>query len=116
MAATTLQTTAVPVRPPATQILVQGEDNSPFQRLGFNFLLVFIFLAFSRVFDVKFSFLHITGISYRVVFATVLLSRGFVTALNTKIGRALLGFTFCFAASVPFSIWRRGSLPVFRDG
>src|SRR5262249_39998166 len=70
----------------------------------------------SRIFDVKFSFLHITGISYRVVFAAVLLSGGFKTALATKIGRAMLGFTFCFGASVPFSIWKGGSLPVFKDG
>ena len=91
------------------------EEISPFQRFGFQFLLVFLFLAFSRVFDVKFSFLHITGASYRVVFAMVLLSRGFITALNTNIGRAMLGFTVCFGLSVPFSLWRGGSLPIFRD-
>jgi O-antigen ligase len=113
MAATTLQPTAFP----ATQVSYTQLDNySPFQRLGFSFYLLFLFLAFSRVFDVKFSFLHITGISYRVVFAMVLLSGGFKIALGTKIGRAMLGFTICFGASVPFSIWKGGSLPVFKDG
>jgi O-Antigen ligase len=117
MAATTLQTSAFPVRSYIAQVSAPaGDQTSPFQKVGFNFLLVFIFLAFSRVFDVKFSFLHITGISYRIVFAMVLLSRGFVTALNTNIGRAMLGFTFFFGLSVPFSIWRGGSLPLFRDG
>jgi O-antigen ligase len=94
-----------------------GTDNtSAFERLGFNVLLVFLFLAFSRIFDVKFGNLHITGIAFRLVFAMVLLSRGFITALATPIGKAMLGFTFCFGASVPFSIWKGGSLPLFRDG
>src|SRR5262249_30333079 len=117
MAATTLPTSALPARPSIIQVSApSGEDTSPFQRIGFKFLLVFIFLAFSRVFDVKFSFLHITGISYRVTFAMVLLSGAFRIALNTSIGRAMLGFTIFFGLSVPFSIWRGGSLPIFRDG
>ena len=95
--------------------LLAGDDVSGFERLGFNVLLVFLFLAFSRIFDVKFGTLHITGIAYRVVFAMVILSRGFVTALGTPIGKALAGFTFFFGLSVPFSIWRGGSIPVFRD-
>jgi len=89
------------------------DDSSPFQRLGFSVLLVFVFLAFSRIFDVKFGNLHITGVAYRVVFAMVLLSRGFQIALKGSIGKALLGFTVCFGLSVPFSIWRNGSKDVF---
>jgi O-antigen ligase len=117
MAATTLPTTALPpARPVAQPVLVQTDEVSPFQSFGFQFLLVFLFLAFSRVFDVKFAFLHITGISYRIVFAMVLLSRGFAVALKTNIGRMMMGFTICFGLSVPFSIWKGGSLPVFRDG
>src|SRR5947208_16787831 len=122
MAATTLPTTAFPPRqavlqtgPAQSYAPAQAEETSPFQRFGFQFLLVFLFLAFSRVFDVKFSSLHITGISYRVVFAMAILSGGFVIALKTRIGKAMLGFTFWFGASVPFSIWRGGSIPVFRD-
>jgi O-antigen ligase len=89
------------------------DDTSPFQRLGFNVLLVFIFLAFSRIFDVKFGSLHITGAAYRLVFAMALLSRGFQVALSSNIGKALLGFTICFGVSVPFSVWRTGSKDVF---
>ena len=110
MAATTLQPTAFP----ATQVQYTSIDNySPFQRLGFNFLLLFLFLAFSRIFDVKFSSLHLTGISYRVVFAMVILSGGVKVALSDKIGRAMLGFTIWFGASVPFSLWKGGSVPYF---
>lgn len=88
---------------------------SAFERLGYNVLLVFLFLAFSRIFDVKFGNLHITGIAYRLVFAMVILSRGFITACQTKIGKALLGFTIWMGLSVPFSMWRGGSIPIFRD-
>ena len=98
---------------PFPLITVAVEGTSPFQRLGFNVLLVFIFLAFSRIFDVKFGNFHITGIAYRVVFAMVLLSRGFQVALNSSIGKAMLGLTVFFGLSVPFSVWRSGSKDIF---
>ena len=116
MTAATYHPKPYPYQPP--QIASSPADmnqTSSFERLGFNVLLVFLFLAFSRIFDVKFGTLHITGISYRLVFAMVLLSRGFVTALGTPIGKALMGFTFFFGLSVPFSMWRGGSIPIFRD-
>src|SRR4051794_1630609 len=115
MAATTFQPGPISAAytPPVSD--AHENETSQFQQFGFKFLLIFLFLAFSRVFDVKFSGLHITGFSYRIVFAMAILSRGFLVALNTKIGRALLGFTFCFGASVPFSIWKGGSMPVFID-
>jgi O-antigen ligase len=90
------------------------DESSIFQRLGFSVLLVFLFLVFSRIFDVKFGSLHITGVAYRVVFVLVLLSGGFLTALKSNIGKALLGFTVCFGLSVPFSLWRGGSQEVFQ--
>ena len=116
MTAATYQPRPYPYRPPVMVASpAAGNDISGFERLGFNVLLVFLFLAFSRIFDVKFGSLHITGIAYRVVFAMVILSRGFVTSLGTPIGKALAGFTFFFGLSVPFSIWKGGSIPVFRD-
>jgi O-antigen ligase len=116
MTAATYQPRRYPYQPPIMIGTPVGTDQtSAFERLGFNVLLVFLFLAFSRIFDVKFGNLHITGVAYRVVFAMVLLSRGFTTALATPIGKALLGFTIFFGASVPFSVWKGGSLPVFRD-
>ncbi|MEO8372458.1 MAG: O-antigen ligase family protein [Candidatus Solibacter sp.] len=90
-----------------------GEEMSQFERLGFNVLLVFIFLTISRIFDVKFGGLHITGAAFRVVLAMVLLSRAFVPALKTPIGKAMLGFTVCMCLSVPFSVWRTGSKNIF---
>jgi O-antigen ligase len=114
MAGSSYNSQRFPLAPlPGSAIAAPMEETSPFQRLGFNVLLVFVFLAFSRIFDVKFGFLHITGIAYRVVFAMVLLSRGFQVALSSNIGKALLGFTICFGVSVPFSVWRGGSKDIF---
>jgi hypothetical protein len=113
MAASTYNSQTFPLAQPTAPPIAPRVEESPFQRLGFNVLLVFVFLAFSRIFDVKFGFLHITGIAYRVVFAMVLLSRGFQVALKSNIGKAMLGFTVCFGLSVPFSVWRTGSKDVF---
>ena len=116
MTAATYHSQPFPLPPHrAVPIAVVADETSPFQRLGFNVLLVFLFLAFSRVFDVKFGNLHLTGIFYRIVFAMVILSRGFQVALKSNIGKVLLGFTFCFGLSVPFSVWRTGSKDVFQN-
>jgi O-antigen ligase len=113
MTAATSHTPAFSSSPQTVAPYAIANGSSPFQRLGFNVLLVFIFLAFSRIFDVKFGGLHITGIAYRLVFAMVLLSRGFQVALKTNVGKALLGFTVFFGLSVPFSLWRTGSKDIF---
>ena len=116
MSAATPYSQPFPLTPQtASPIAVRVDETSLFQGLGFAVLLVFLFLAFSRIFDVKFGTLHITGIAYRIVFVMVLLSRGFLVALKTNIGKALLGFTICFGLSVPFSVWKSGSLVLFRD-
>jgi O-antigen ligase len=83
--------------------------SSAFQRLGFTILVLYLFLIYSRIFDVKFSYLHIPGISYRVVFAMVVLSQAFVRALKSDIGKALAGFSVWFVLAIPGSVWRGGS-------
>ena len=82
---------------------------SGFQGLGFSLLILYLFLIFSRIFDVKLAFLHIPGISYRVIFAMVILSQAFLKALHSDVGKALLVFTVCFVLAVPTSLWKGGS-------
>jgi O-antigen ligase len=86
-----------------------------FARIGFGVLVFFLFLIFSRIFDVKFSSLHIPGISYRVILVMVLLSRAFLRALKSDIGRWLLFFTVWMACCIPVSMWRGGSWMLLRD-
>ena len=85
---------------------------SGFQRLGFSLLILYLFLIFSRIFDVKLAFLHIPGISYRVIFAMVILSQAFLKALHSDVGKALLVFTVCFVLAVPTSLWKGGSTQI----
>src|ERR1022692_4314444 len=99
MSAATPYSQPFPLTPQTASPIVRVDETSPFQGPGFNVLLVFLFLAFSRIFDVKFGALHITGISYRIVLVMALLCRGFQIALKTNIGKALLGFTICFGLS-----------------
>src|SRR5215472_8428107 len=115
--------TAVPFRPQAmpgqgipTTIStdVPGSTNA-FARIGFGVLVFFLFLIFSRIFDVKFSSPHIPGISYRVILVMVLLSRAFLRALKSDIGRWLLFFTVWMACCIPVSMWRGGSWMLLRD-
>jgi len=116
MPRTAFQMTVLPQADPIARPFLRLDNESPFQRVGFSFLVVFLFLAFSRVFDVKFTSLHGTGIAYRVAMVMTILSGAFVIALKTNIGKWMLGFTICFGLSVPFSIWKGGSLPIFKDG
>lgn len=85
-------------------------DSSAFQRLGFIILILYLFLIYSRIFDVKFAFLHIPGISYRLMLLMVVLSQGFIRALKTNIGKAMLGLTVWFLLAIPSSLWKGGSI------
>jgi O-antigen ligase len=110
--------TAAPITPhpviirqqhPPASIYSPGEV-STFQRFGFIILIVYLFLIYSRIFDVRLGSLHIPGISYRVILVILVLSQGFITALKTNIGKAMLGFTVWFVLAIPSSLWKGGSV------
>jgi O-antigen ligase len=88
---------------------------SGFQRLGYLLLLVYLFLSYSRIFDVKFGTLHIPGMTVRIIILMTILSRAFLPALKHSIGRAMYFFTFWFIVCIPFSVWRSGSWNVLTD-
>jgi len=110
-----IQALAKPV--PANQSVVDNADGSSgFQRLGFTILVLYLFLIYSRIFDVKFSFLHIPGISYRVIFVMVVLSQAFVRALKSDIGKPMLAFTVWLVLAIPGSLWKGGSTTLLLNG
>src|SRR5690349_6300208 len=92
-------TTAVPYQPPLRHFQPQVSAPQPmlandmpggisgFQRLGYGAPLLFLFLIYSRLFDVRFGFLHIPGISYRLILVMMVLGRAFLPALKHPIGR-----------------------------
>jgi O-antigen ligase len=113
------QTRQMPYRVAPPQPVLSSDmpgSVSGFQRLGYGILIGYLFLIYSRIFDVKFSYLHIPGIAYRVFLVMMLLSRGFVPALKHPIGKGMYFFTFWFCASIPFSMWKGGSLPFLTNG
>jgi hypothetical protein len=88
---------------------------SGFQHLGYVVLVVYLFLIHSRIFDVKFGFLHLPGISYRIILVTMLLSRAFLVGLKHPIGRSFYFFSAWFVLSIPFSMWKGGSTGVLME-
>jgi O-antigen ligase len=106
-----------PAYQPPTSSVALGvpENQDTFQRIGYGMLVFFLFLIYSRIFDVKFWWLHIPGIALRIMLAMVVLSRAFLKALRTNIGRAFLFFTVWMVVDIPFSMWRSGSFEHVRD-
>ncbi|HTS64590.1 MAG TPA: O-antigen ligase family protein [Candidatus Acidoferrales bacterium] len=92
----------------------QGSATSV-QQVGYAFLILYLFLIYSRIFDVKLSNLHIPGISLRIIIVTLVLTGAFVGALKTPIGKWFGFLTLWFVLSIPTSVWRRGSKDVLVD-
>lgn len=87
---------------------------NPFQMIGFGILLVFLFILFSRTFDVVLSSLQIPFTISCLVLAATVFSGGILRVWQHKIGRYLLGFTAWMGIAIPFSFWRSGSVAVFQ--
>jgi O-antigen ligase len=90
-------------------------ETSALQRLSFAILIAFLFMIFSRVFDIQLTWLHLPGISYRLVGIFLLITGTFIVAFRDRIGQCVLGFTACFLAAIAFSIWHTGSVQVLTD-
>jgi O-antigen ligase len=84
-------------------------------RIGAFVLLLFVYVAISRVFDLNFSYLHIPLLLSLVAATAMTLSGRLFAGLKTQMGGWYIALTCCFAASVPFGIWPRGSFDTFRD-
>lgn len=83
--------------------------------LGFNVLLCFIFMMFSRVFDMFLTGFHIPGIAQRVMIFVIIVSGSFTRAFQNRIGRYVLCFTVWMVLSLPFSVWKGGTFGVLTN-
>jgi len=92
----------------AAQVAARGVSNV--QGLGFTLLLCFLFMIFSRVFDMYLSRFHIPGFSERLMAVVVLVTGSFWRPFQTRIGKTLLWLTVWMVLGVPFSVWRVNSL------
>src|SRR5260370_40564967 len=82
---------------------------NPFGDVCFSTLLPFLFVLYSRIFDLKFSALHIPGLCLAAVIAASVLGGAFITAFSSRIGVFLLIFTIWLVIDIPFSVWQGGS-------
>ena len=80
------------------------------QGIGFAILLCFLFMIFSRTFDLFLVGFHIPGIAERLMAVVVIVSGSYWRAFQNSIGKRLLWFTGWMVLGVPFSVWRSGSL------
>src|SRR3974377_888083 len=69
-------------------------------RLSFAILLAFLFMIFSLIFDIRLTWMHLPGISYRLVGVFLLITGTFVVAFRNRIGKCVLGFSFSFLAAI----------------
>ena len=94
---------------------VTGSSN-PAEAIGVFFLLIFLFLAYSRVLDFKTasSSLHIPFIVSLLAFLASILSGGVKRALTSRPGALYLLLTIWLVIGFPFGVWRSNSLEVLR--
>ena len=76
-------------------------------------MLAHVFFAVSRVLDLTAPGLHLPLLCGAGALVLATLSGAIVRVVKSRIGIAFLLLTFCFFLSVPFSVWRTGSLDFF---
>jgi hypothetical protein len=72
---------------PATVNAEFHVQTASLQRFSFGILIAFLFMIFSRIFDVQLSWLHLPGISYRVMGVLLVMSGAFIAAFRDPIGK-----------------------------
>jgi O-antigen ligase len=82
--------------------------------VGFWILLVFVFIASSRWFDLTLAFLHIPLILSVISAALIFAGGGLRAAIGSPIGKLMCLFTLWMIVCVPFSEWRGGSVEILR--
>ncbi len=76
------------------------------------FLLLFLFLLYSRVQDLALTWLHIPLIASVLALIGLILSGGLRGMLDSPIARALFGFSLWLIIAIPFSVWKGGSFDI----
>lgn len=86
---------------------------TPLQSLAFYCFWVFNLVSCSRILDLKFYSLHIPLILGATATLGAVLGGGVGRTIRSTIGMSMTALTVLYAANVPFSSWRGGSLSTF---
>jgi O-antigen ligase len=89
-------------------------SNNAFHDVGYGLLVLYVFLLFSRIPE-SFPSLHLGLLMMLALLAITVVSMSFQRAIFNRIGLPLLGFCAWLALSIPFSVWRGGSMSSFVD-
>ena len=110
------ETARISPLPPTPQPLPQTpREQSAFAPVGFGFLIVFLFLMFSRICDFYFSHLHLPLFFSSCALIAALFSGNFFTPLRSRIGISLMLFSIWLVLATPMSVWKGGSYAVVVD-
>ena len=87
----------------------------PVHHVGFVLLMLFFFMAFSRIMDVMLPIARLPLLTSLVVLLCMVLRGGLMRVWQAVEGKMLLGFTAWCIVCIPFSSWRGGSFATVKD-
>ncbi len=93
--------------------LPQETQPPPLLKFSFICFCIFNLANFSRVFELKFAFLHIPLIMGALALMGAAMEGRLAAVFGTKIGMCMTVLTVLYAINVPLSSWRGGSMAVF---
>jgi len=99
--------------PAAAPVRVVAQESS-FSGIAFKVLLIFLFLAISRILDFTLPRLHLPLVFGVLAAGLIFISHG-ITAFSTKIGKFAGLFTLWLVICIPFSQWKGGSFALLQD-
>ena len=88
---------------------------SPLQQIGGVFLLLFLFLAYSRTSDFALPQLHLPLIAALLALLILGLTGGLPRVFRTGAAKWLSAFSLWAIAAIPFSTWRGGSFAMIKE-
>ncbi len=86
----------------------------PISNIGFWVAAAWVFISFSRFFDLVAAGYKIPGVVYYTMLVLVLVSGAIPRALNNRIAWTIVAFTIWVGVTLPFSVWRTNSLDAER--
>ncbi len=89
-------------------------ENAP-SRIGFFFLLAFVCISVSRIFDFWLNNLHIPLVFALLAAAFTFVGGAIPVAFQSRAGKLMLMFGIWLVVCIPFSHWRSSSLTVLTD-
>jgi O-antigen ligase len=90
-------------------------DYGPTHSTGMFFLLMFLFLGYSRLTDTLFANTYIAFITSLVALIMCIVTGGLSRAFASGIGFWLSAFSVWILLAIPFSFWPGGSVQMLRD-